>query len=296
MMDHDALANQFERQRPRLRRVAYRMLGSLIEADDAVQETWLRLSRADSDGIHNLCGWLTTVVGRVCLDMLRARTLRREQPEGRATRVYVPDPIVIPDDAANPEDAAIMSDAIGLGLLVVLDRLTPAERLAFVLHDVFGVPFEEIAPIVDRTPVAARKLASRARLRVRGAPTLPDTHLARQHALVDAFLAAARGGDFEALLAILDPDVELRADYGAVGRKARGNVAVAKEAREFARLSAAGLIPHRAVVNGGAGRVVYRKDKLFSVMGFTIAREKIVAIHILVDSRRLRALDLPVAG
>src|SRR5919108_6508012 len=211
MDDRDWLAERFEANRPHLRAVAYRMLGSLSEADDAVQETWLRLGRADTSGVENLGGWLTTIVARVCLDLLRSRTARREEPLDE----HLPDPIVSRQDGLDPEQQALLADAVGLGLLVVLDTLTPVERLAFVLHDMFAVPFEEIAPIVGRSPTAARQLASRARRRVRGAATMPDTDLARQRAVVDAFLAAARNGDFDALLAVLDPDVVVRADTPA---------------------------------------------------------------------------------
>src|SRR3954464_1393866 len=206
MNEHDWMAERFEANRPHLRAVAYRMLGSLSEADDAVQEAWLRLSRADASRVENLGGWLTTVVARVSLDMLRSRNARREQP----LETRVPEPIVSTDNGAAPEHAALLADSVGLALLVVLETLSPAERLAFVLHDMFGVPFDEIAPIVDRAPAAARQRASRARRRVRGAAPVPDADLARQRHVVDAFLAAARDGDFDALVAVLDPDVVLR--------------------------------------------------------------------------------------
>src|SRR5438876_1033279 len=218
MNQHDWMAEQFEAHRQRLRTVAYRMLGSQSEADDAVQESWLRLSRADTSGVENLGGWLTTVVARVCLNILRARTARREEP----LAVHLPDPIVGRADGTDPEHEALVADSVGLALLVVLEALSPAERVAFVLHDVFAVPFEEIAPIVERSPAAARQLASRARRRVQGADTVPDADLARQRAVVDAFFAAARDGDFDALVAVLDPDVVLRSDGGVARPGASG--------------------------------------------------------------------------
>jgi RNA polymerase sigma factor (sigma-70 family) len=231
MAERDWLADRFEEQRTNLRAVAYRMLGSLAEADDAVQEAWLRLSRSDTSGVENLGGWLTTVVGRVCLDMLRARRSRREESLG----AHVPDPIVSPEDGVHPEHEALLADSVGLALLVVLETLSPAERLAFVLHDMFDVPFDEIGAIVGRSPAAARQLASRARRRVKGAAPIPDADLGRQREVVGAFLAAARGGDFDALLAVLDPDVVLRADAGGVpagvSRVIRGAPAVAGERR-----------------------------------------------------------------
>src|SRR5919197_550397 len=216
MNEHEWLVERFEEHRAHLRAVAYRMLGSVSEADDALQEAWLRVSRADTGGVENMGGWLTTVVARVCLNMLRSRTARRED----LVDPHVPDPIVTPADGVDPEYEALLSDSVGLALLVVLETLTPAERLAFVLHDMFGVPFDEIAPMVDRTPDAARQLASRARRRVRGAAPAPDPDLARQREVVDAFLAASRAGDFDALLEVLDPDVVFRVDTGAVGRRA----------------------------------------------------------------------------
>src|ERR671917_501471 len=239
MDEHDDwLAQRFEENRTHLRAVAYRMLGSISEADDAVQEAWLRLSRSDTSGIENLGGWLTTVVGRVCLNMLRSRRSRREEPLGEPqVGVHVPDPIVSRADGLDPEHEALLADSVGLALLVVLETLPPAERLAFVLHDMFAVPFEEIAPIVGRSEVAARQLASRARRRVQGATPSPDTNLPHQREVVDAFLAAAHGGDFEALLAVLDPDVVLRSDGGLVrpglSREVRGARAVAEGALAF---------------------------------------------------------------
>jgi RNA polymerase sigma-70 factor (ECF subfamily) len=289
MDEHKWLAQRFEAHRTHLRAVAYRMLGSLSEADDALQEAWLRLSRSDTSGVENLGGWLTTVVGRVCLDMLRSRSSRREQSLG----VHVPDPIVSRQDGIDPEREALLADSVGLALLVVLEKLSPAERLAFVLHDMFAMPFEEIAPIVGRSEVAARQLASRARRRVQGAPPSPDTDLTRQREVVDAFLAAAHDGDFEALLAVLDPDVVLRADGGLVrpglSREVRGARAVAEGALAFSR-----LIPFArpALVNGAAGVVTFRRGQPFSVMGFTVRGGKIVEIDILADPARLGQLDL----
>jgi RNA polymerase sigma factor (sigma-70 family) len=289
--EHDWLAQRFEEHRTHLKAVAYRMLGSPSEADDALQEAWLRISRSDTSGVENLGGWLTTIVGRVCLDMLRSRSSRREQPLG----VHVPDPIVSRQDGIDPEHEAVLADSLGLSLLVVLQTLTPAERLAFVLHDMFAVPFEEIAPIVGRSEVAARQLASRARRRVQGATPVPDTDLTRQREVVDAFLAAARGGDFEALLAVLDPDVVLRSDGGLVrpglSREVRGARAVAEGALDFSR-----LVPfaQAALVNGAAGVVAFRRGQPVSVMGFTVRGGKIVEIDILADPARLRRLDLAV--
>jgi RNA polymerase sigma factor (sigma-70 family) len=287
--DRDWLAERFEQHRPHLRAVAYRMLGSLGEAEDAVQEAWLRLSRADTGGVQNLGGWLTTVVGRVCLDMLRTRQARPEHPVG----AYVPEPIVSREDGLDPEHEALLADSVGLALLVVLETLAPAERLAFVLHDMFAVPFDEIAPIVGRSPAAARQLASRARRRVRGQTPTPDADLARQREVVDAFVAAAREGDFDALLAVLDPDVVLRADRGAVPAGAsvivRGAQAVAENARSFAHL---GPFGRPALVNGAAGMVVAPHGRLFAVMGFTVADGRIVEIDVLADPARVKRLDL----
>ena len=296
MDERDWLANRFEEHRPRLRAVAYRMLGSPSEADDAVQEAWLRLDRSGSSGVENLGGWLTTVVGRVCLNMLRSRESRREQflggPLSETSGARMPDPIVDREDGIDPEHQALLADGIGLALLVVLETLSPAERIAFVLHDTFGMPFDEIAPIVGRSPAASRQLASRARRRVRGAATIPDADPSRQWEVVDAFLAASRGGDLGALLAVLDPDVVLRADPGAMGasREVRGARAVAEQARAFSRL---GRFSRRALVNGVAG-IVSRAPggPTFSVMGFTVARGKITEIDILADPERLRLLDL----
>jgi len=289
MDEHDFLAEQFEENRTHLRAVAYRMLGSLSEAEDAVQEAWLRLSRSDTGGVENLGGWLTTVVGRVCLDMLRSRRSRREEPLG----ARFPDPIVGRQGGIDPEYEALLSDSVGLALLAVLETLSPAERLAFVLHDMFAVPFDEIATIVDRSPAASRQLTSRARRRVRGAVTSPDADLARQREVVDAFLAAARGGDFDALVAVLDPDVVLRADREAVpagaSREVRGAPAVARRAAK-GRARAA----RPALVNGAVGVVVAPRGRLLMVLGFTIRGGEIVEIDAIADSARLRKLDLAV--
>jgi RNA polymerase sigma factor (sigma-70 family) len=295
MDDRDWLAQRFEANRTRLRAVAYRMLGSLSEADDAVQDAWLRLSRADPSGVENLGGWLTTVVARVCLDMLRARTSRREQPLGLGTRL--PEPIIGRQDHTDPEHQALLAEGVGLALLVVLDTLTPAERLAFVLHDMFAVPFDEIAPIVGRSADAARQLASRARRRVHGiggregADLVPAANLTRQRDVVDAFLAAARGGDFEALLTVLDPDVMLRSDRAALpagaSREIRGAAAVARRAVVGGARAA-----QPALVNGAVGVIVAPRGRLLMVLDFTIKDGKIVAIDAIADPARLHQLDL----
>jgi RNA polymerase sigma-70 factor (ECF subfamily) len=290
MSDQDWLAERFEQHRTRLRAVAYRMLGSLSEADDAVQEAWLRLSSADSGHVDDLGAWLTTVVARICLNALRSRAARREEPIG----AHLPDPIVSAPDVVNPEDEALIADSVGLAVLIVLDTLAPAERLAFVLHDVFDVPFEQIASIIDRSEAAARQLASRARRRLRTTPT-PDADLARQWELVDAFLAASREGDFDALLAVLDPDVVLRVDAGATGPDAslilRGAQTVGSRAVEFERIA---YVARPALVNGAPGGVVFTGEKPYSVVGFTVARGKIVEMNILADPARLQSLDLTV--
>jgi RNA polymerase sigma-70 factor, ECF subfamily len=287
-VEHEWLADQFEAHRTRLRAVAYRMLGSLSDADDAVQESWLRLSRSDADGIENLAGWLTTVVARVSLSMLRSRKLRREEP----LEVRVPDPIISRAGAAlDPEQAVLLSDSVGLALLVILETLTPDERLAFVLHDMFAMPFEEIAPIVGRSPVAARQLASRARRRVQGSTSLPDADVGRHRQAVDAFLAAARAGDFDALLAVLDADVVLRADQGTL-RVIRGARAVADEALTFARIARSAQL---ALVNGTPGIVARLPNgQPMAVLGFAVNGGKIVEIDILADPTRLRQVDLTV--
>jgi RNA polymerase sigma-70 factor, ECF subfamily len=266
-MDEQWLAEQFEQQRNRLRGVAYRMLGSLSEADDAVQQGWLKLSRSDADEIENLAGWLTTVVARVCLDMMRSRESRRED-------ALDAQPIT---SASNPEDEALLADSVGLALLVVLDTLDPAERLAFVLHDMFGMPFDEIARIVDHSPAAARQLASRARRRVQGKPAIPESNLARQREVVDAYLAAARAGDFNALLAVLDPNIR----GGAEAIAERAIKAGARAARP-------------ALVNGAVGIVIAPRGRLFMVLQLKIARGKIVEMDTITDPARLRELDLAV--
>jgi RNA polymerase sigma factor (sigma-70 family) len=294
MTDQDWLAQRFEANRSHLRGVAYRMLGSVTEADDALQETWIRLSRTDTSHVDNLRAWLTTVVGRVCLNMLRSRKTRREG----SLETHLPDPIVSPQGGLDPEQEALLGDSIGLAMLVVLDSLTPAERVAFVLHDVFGVPFDEIAPIVGRTPAAARQLASRARRRVQGAP-VPDSDLGGQWEVVDAFLAAARAGDFERLLAVLDPDVELRSDGGAARpglvTMLEGAEAVARQALIFRRFADTA---RRVLVNGVPGGVAWNPDgSPFAVVSLTVTGGRIAAIDILADPDRLRELDLTtVAG
>jgi RNA polymerase sigma-70 factor (ECF subfamily) len=274
-----------------LRAVAYRMLGSVSEADDAVQEAWLRLSRSDAQSIENLGGWLTTVVARVCLNVLRSRAARREE----SLDVRVPEPIISREDGVDPEYEALLADSVGLALLVVLELLTPAERLAFVLHDMFAVPFDEIAPIVGRTPTAARQLASRARRRVQGEAPQPSPDLARQREVVDAFFAAARKGDFDALVAVLDPDVVLRSDGGTERPIAtavvHGAENVARRALRFAQMAP---YARPALINGAAGVVVARSGEPFSVMGFTVVGDRIVAIDSLSDPERLRDLDLTV--
>ncbi|MGW7367301.1 RNA polymerase sigma factor SigJ [Streptomyces sp. NPDC054841] len=292
MDDNELLAQRFEIHRPHLRSVAYRMLGSLAEADDAVQEAWLRLSRSDTDDVQNLGGWLTTVVGRVCLDMLRSRTARREDP----LEVYVPDPIVSNISGADPEQEALVTDSVGLAMLVVLDTLSPAERLAFVLHDMFAVSFDEIAPIVGRTPTATRQLASRARRRVGAAPA-PDPDVARQREVVDAWVAATQGGEFDALLSLLDPDVVLRVDGGVLAASAtklvRGAESVAGQALMYQRFAPYGRL---ALINGLPGLVSLPEGKPVAVLAFTISGGKIVQIDILNDPERLRSLDLTVLG
>jgi RNA polymerase sigma factor (sigma-70 family) len=289
--EREWMAERFEANRPHLRAVAFRMLGSVSEADDAVQEAWLRLSRSDPRGIENLGGWLTTVVARVCLDMLRSRKSRREEPLGP----HVPEPIVSGEDGLDPEHEVLLADSVGLALLVVLETLGPAERLAFVLHDMFALPYDEIAPIVGRSPTATRKLASRARQRVQGAAPTPDADLDRQRQVVNAFLAAARGGDFDALLELLDPEVVLRVDRGVVRPGAsievRGAPAVVEQALSYA---GGGRFARPALVNGAAGFVVAPGGRPVAVAGFTVAHGKIVEIDVLADRARLRELDLTV--
>lgn len=292
MNEDEWLADRFEEHRTHLRAVAYRMLGSLAEADDAVQDTWLRLSRSGGDEVENLGGWLTTIVARVCLNMLRSRNTRREE----SLEDHIPDPVISPEDGLQPEQEAVLADSVSLALLVVLDTLTPAERLAFVLHDMFELPFEEIAPMVGRTPGAARQLASRARRRVKGAEIpAPDPDLARQREVVDAFFLAARGGDFDALVSVLDPDVVLRADFGSkrpgVPREIHGAAAVAEQAL-IAALPHARL--HPALVSGAAGVVITVSGRPFAVMGFTVAEGKIVEIDTIADPERVRRIAAAV--
>jgi RNA polymerase sigma factor (sigma-70 family) len=293
-MDERAwLAERFEEHRTRLRAVAYRMLGSLSEAEDAVQEAWLRLNRTDTGSVENLAAWLTTVVARVCLNLLRTREQRREEP----LEVRLPDPVVSPGYGVDPEQQALLADAVGLALQVVLDTLAPAERLAFVLHDMFAVPFEDIAPMIERSPAAARQLASRARRRVRGQAPAPDPDLTRQREVVDAFFAATRDGDFDALVAVLDPDVVLRADGGAARTRPtvviHGARAVAGQAFTASRLA---RFARPALINGTAGAVVVVGTRAFSVMAFTVAHGTIVAIEVLYDPDRLAHLDLAFLG
>ena len=290
MNERDVLAGRFDAERGRLRAVAYRMLGSLAEAEDAVQEAWLRLARSDESAIENLSGWLTTVVGRVCLDMLRARTARRED----ALDIRLPDPVVTYGDESDPEAEVLLADSVGLALLVVLETLTPPERLAFVLHDMFAVPFEEIARMLGRSPDATKMVASRARRRLRGAVPAPDADVARQRRVVDAFLAAARGGDFQALVAVLDPDVVLRADTPAGPVLAVGAQEVASRASMFARL-AAHVRP--VLVNGAPGVLAATADGApMSVMAFTVVAGRIVEIDSIADPGRLAALKLRLEG
>jgi RNA polymerase sigma-70 factor (ECF subfamily) len=288
MTGDDLIVSAFEEQRPHLRAVAYRMLGSTGEADDAVQEAWLRLSRSDADEIENLGGWLTTVVARICLNMLRSRNSRREQP---LDALHMPDPIVDPIDGTDPEHEALLADSVGIAMLMVLETLGPAERLAFVLHDMFGVPFDEIAEIVDRTPDAARQLASRGRRRLRAADPVADPDLDAQREVVEAFTAAAREGDFDRLLNVLHPDVVLRADFGP-GREPQeihGAEAVISQASNFAKL---GIKGHVVRVNGSIGTVAVRDGKVFSVGAVRVREGRIVEIDFLADPARLATLDL----
>jgi RNA polymerase sigma factor (sigma-70 family) len=285
----DALAERFEENRSRLRAVAYRMLGSATEADDVVKEAWLRLSRSDTSAVENMGGLLTTIVARVCLDMLRSRRSRREEPMDP----HVPDPVVSMDARTDPEREAVLADSVGLALLVVLDSLTPAERLAFVLHDMFAVPFVEIAPIVGRSPAAARQLASRARRRVQGAETGSAADRDRRREIVDAFVTASRAGDFEKLLRILDPEVVLRLDRGPVPSGASKVVRGASEVAALGfRFSGDGWVAQPASVNGTPGLVVAHAGRSFAVIGFEIEADRIVGIDILADAARLRSMDL----
>jgi RNA polymerase sigma factor (sigma-70 family) len=289
MTDQDFLAERFEDSRPHLRGVAYRMLGSMAEADDAVQEAWIRLSRTDTSDVENLRAWLTTVVARVCLNVLRSRRTRREA----SLDTHLPDPMLSPEKGLDPEQEALLGDSVGLAMLVVLDSLTPAERVAFVLHDVFAVPFDEIAPIVGRSSTAARQLASRARRRVQGAP-VPDVDLDGQWAVVDAFLAASRAGDFGLLVAVLDPDVELRVDGGdarsGIATLARGADTVAAQAVLYRRFAESAT---RVLVNGVPGAVAWTNDgRAFAVVAATVRGGRIVSMDILADPDRLAELDL----
>jgi RNA polymerase sigma factor (sigma-70 family) len=289
MDEREWLTDRFERHRPHLRAVAYRMLGSVSEADDAVQEAWLRIRDQDQHSIENMQAWLTTIVGRVCLNILRSRRSRPSEPS-----VHVPDPVVSVDQAEDPEHEALLAESVGLALLVVLEELTPAERLAFVLHDIFGVPFADIASALERSEASAQQLASRARRRVRGSP-VPDRDLARQRRIVDAFFAASRDGNFEALLELLDPEVELRIDGGVLRADAsirrRGADAVAAQTTTYSKLYPF-VIP--AVVNGAAGAVVAPHGQVFSVMAFTVTNGRVVQIDVLLDPDRLRQLDLSI--
>jgi RNA polymerase sigma factor (sigma-70 family) len=291
MDEREFLAERFEEHRTHLRAVAYRMLGSLSEADDAVQEAWIRLSRSDSDEIENLGGWLTTVVARLSLNTLRSRKTRREEPMD----LRMPEPIIDPADGTDPEHEALLADSVGLALLVVLETLSPPERLAFVLHDMFGIRFDDIAPILDRSPQAARQLANRARKKVRAERTEPDPDLDAQREVVDAFLAAAREGDFERLVAVLDPDVVLRADFGpgVPSREVRGAEAVVSNAVTYSRM---GLVMHPALINGAVGMVTTRDGKPFSIGAVTVRDGKIVEMDFLADSERLARMDLKILG
>jgi RNA polymerase sigma factor (sigma-70 family) len=288
MDEREWLAERFQAHRPRLRAVAYRMLGSTSEADDAVQETWIRLSRSNAGEIDNLEAWLVTVVGRVALNMLRSRKTRREQP----LDAHLPDPIVDRADGIDPEHEALLADSVGLALLVVLETLTPAERLAYVLHDMFSVPFDEIGAILDRSPDAARQLASRGRRRIRGADAIPDADVAAQQEVVKAFLAAAREGDFDALVAVLDPDIIVREDTGSGTLvEVRGAENVGRRAVSFSRL---GLVARPALVNGTAGWVSLLDGEVYAVAALTVQNGRITIMDFLLDPARLARLDLTV--
>ncbi len=292
MDEDDRLVARFEEQRAHLHSVAYRMLGSPDEADDAVQDTWVRVSRAETGTVENLGGWLTTIIARVCLNMLRSRNVRREEP----LEVHLPDPVISPEGELQPEQQALLADSVGLALLVVLDALTPAERLAFVLHDMFGLPFEEIAPMLGRSPGAARQLASRARRRVGGAE-VSEPDVTRQRAVVDAFFLAARGGDFDALVALLHPDVVLRADFGpsrsAASMIVRGSAAVARQARLGANPAA---LLHPALVNGAAGVVITLDGQPHVIMAFTVVGDQVAELDIFADPERVRRVASAVLG
>jgi RNA polymerase sigma-70 factor, ECF subfamily len=285
----DWQTKEFERHRPHLRAVAYRMLGSLSDADDVVQDAWLRLNRSDAASVENMRGWLTTVVARLSLDELRARKARRED----SADSWLPEPIISHQDGVDPEQEVLLADSVGLALLVVLETLTPAERLAFVLHDMFAVPFEDIAPVVERSPEATRQLASRARRRIRGAALVPDADLTAQWEVVEAFLAAAREGDFDALVAVLDPDVVLRADGGPTGlsQRIQGAETVASQALLWSRVD---LTMRRALINGAAGMVTFVHGRPFSIAAVTVRNGKIVEVDFLADPERVARLDLAV--
>ncbi|KAK1178148.1 sigma-70 family RNA polymerase sigma factor [Streptomyces sp. NBS 14/10] len=293
MSDKELLAQRFEEHRSHLRAVAYRMLGSLNEADDAVQETWLKLSRSDVSDVENLGGWLTTVAGRVCLDMLRSRSSRREEPlpEQQDGPIRLPDPVVSGPGGVDPEQEMLVADSVGIALMIVLQTLAPAERLAFVLHDLFAVPFDEIAPVLGRTSASTRQLASRARRRVEGAAPAADTDRARKREVVDAFLTASRGGDFDALLAVLDPDVVARSDGGTLRPSLlrRGAQDVASQAITFARIAEAA---RPVLINGSPGVVSVAEGRVVSVMAFTIRGGRITALDILTDPERIAEMDL----
>jgi RNA polymerase sigma factor (sigma-70 family) len=291
MHEQKGLAERFEAHRAHLRGVAYRMLGSLGEAEDAVQESWFRLSRADTSGVENLGGWLTTVVSRVCMDLLRAREARREEPQG----VHLPEPLINREGGASPEQEALMADSVGLALLVVLDTLGPAERVAFVLHDLFSLPFEEIAPIVGRAPAATRQLASRARRRVQGAAAIPEAELAHQREAVNAFLAALRAGDLDALLAVLDPDVVLRADSGSVPPGVPRELRGARTAATLAlKVSRGAVYARPALVDGAVGIIVAPRGRLLRALRFTLMHGKVMQIDVVSAPASLRELDLGV--
>jgi RNA polymerase sigma factor (sigma-70 family) len=288
--DHQWFADQFEVHRPHLRAVAYRMLGSVTEADDALQEAWIRTTRSDSTTINNINGWLTTLVGRVCIDMLRTRQSRRESSTG----TWLPEPLVSTDATVDPEHASLLADSVGIALLVVLESLEPAERLAFVLHDMFGVPFNEIAPIVERTPVATRQLASRARRRLQGTATVPDADLPTQRRVVNAFLAASRAGDFEELLKVLDPDVVFRVDTGTRTWLAPALLTGAIEVAEHAATQGPRFasLCEPALVNGAAGVVARARGGIVAVVGITVINERIAEIDLILDADKLDSLTI----
>ena len=289
MTDRSWESEQFERNRAQLQAVAYRMLGSVSEAEDAVQEAWVRLNRSDGKSIDNVAAWLTTVVGRVCIDMLRARRSRREEQAG----IWLPEPIVTADEDADPEREALLADSVGVALLVVLETLSPPERLAFVLHDMFAMPFDEIAPIVERSPEATRQLASRARRRVRGHTPQPDADLNRQREIVGAFLAASRAGDFDALLAVLDPDVVFRADAGKLTDLVRPQITGARDVAEYTTTQGPrfATLCHPALVNGSAGLVIRGGSGPIGAVGFTVARGLIATIDLVLDPDKLTAVS-----